>query len=134
MMSLPIDRRSAERSKVMLSALVEQEGLPSTMKVMNLSAGGALLFGSPLEQGRSVRFCREGNDVPGRIAWVRGDECGLSFERPLNVRSVLRTVPAPKTAFRQPARRPGLKSVELSRAELDLLDTWVARGATLYSD
>lgn len=134
MMNLSNERRSTERSRVMLSALVEKEGAPEPMKVLNLSEGGALVLGSRLTEGTSVMLRREGTDVRGYVAWVRGEECGLRFERPVNVRSVLRTIPTPRAAFNQRTRRPGLKAVPLSNAEISLLDTWVTRGATARCD
>lgn len=129
-----VERRRTDRVKVMLSATVEQGGEATPSRLANLSADGALVIGPALSDGTQVLLQRNGTDVRGSVTWVRDNQSGLSFERTVDVESALRTIPRPARKAQAPTRRPGLKCVPLSEAEIATLDRWINTGARALGD
>jgi hypothetical protein len=76
--------------------------------VKNISAGGALIRAySHLDPGQSIRIeLKEGQKVAGRVSWVRGSDCGVTFDNPVDVIDLL------KSSGDGP--RPRMPRVELS--------------------
>lgn len=129
-----VERRRTDRVKVMLSATVEQGGEATPSRLANLSADGALVIGPALSDGTQVLLQRNGTDVRGSVTWVRDNQSGLSFERTVDVESALRTIPRPARKAQARTRRPGLKCVPLSEAEIATLDRWINTGARALGD
>ena len=88
------------------------------LRVRNLSAGGLMADCTAMvEQGREVEVgLRNLGVVPGRIAWVRDDQIGITFLNRIDPRLARKPVGmhGGKTTLLRPAvsveRRPGLKT------------------------
>ena len=129
-----VERRRTERVKVMLSATLEQAGEATPTRVANLSPEGALVIGPELSDGTPVLLHRNGTEVRSSVTWARDNQCGLKFEESVDVGSALRTIPTPSRKVAPRTRRPGLKCVPLSEAELATLDRWINTRARALGD
>lgn len=106
-------RRSLARNPMLLPAAVTSFfGHGKFMTLLDVSATGARLSGSDLpEVGRNLLLRVEGVEAFGTVMWVRGDSCGVVFDRtltPLNLRNlnhenlkarVMKLTPEKKRAF-----------------------------------
>ena len=123
--SLMNQNRRARRSNVLLAASIEAFGQVIPVKLRNLSTEGALIEGKnlPLE-GSSVLFKRSELEVDSHVAWVLGDQAGVSFTRPIAREDVLRNIPSPRS--REPLKfaRPGLSHRALTPEERRLAENW----------
>lgn len=122
------DRRRADRSKVMLVAGLDRGGAEQTLRIANLSSDGALVLGSPGPRGTIVRLRRGTLELTARVAWTGQTECGLTFDRPTDVTTMLRPISTPRHSTPRAARRPGLKSVPLTDGERRFLEGWATEG------
>jgi len=123
--SLMQNRRS-RRSPVLLAATIEVAGVPSSVKLRNLSEEGALIEGErlPLE-GSTTFFQRNELRLSSRVIWVHGRYAGVAFDRPLKTDEVLRNVPTPKPRKQGDFRRPGLACRPLTEYERKMLERWM---------
>ena len=133
-MTQSVERRRTERVKVMLSAMLEQWGEATPTRLANLSPDGALVIGPELSDGTPVLLHRNGTNVRSSVTWTRGNQCGLKFDEAVDVESALRTIPSPSRKTAPRTRRPGLKCIPLSEAELATLDRWINTGARALGD
>ena len=102
--------RKTRRSNVLMSASLELSGAALPVKLRNLSAEGALVEGDKLPvEGASLLFRKGDLGVSGTVAWVKGRQAGINFDRKLNPEQLLRHIPAPRPRVAQNFRRPGLK-------------------------
>lgn len=120
--STTIGNRRSRRSNVLLAASIEAGGTVTTVKLRNLSAQGARIEGDSLPpEGTEVCFRRNELAVPGRIAWVRGAQAGVSFAEELEPQDVLRHIPVPRSKAQPDHRRPGFAPKALSQHEQQLI-------------
>lgn len=99
------------------SMRLASEDAPVALRVRNLSAGG-LMADCPVavEQGQQVEVAlRNIGTVPGRIAWVRGNQIGVSFLNRIDPKVARKPVGTHATeamlvrVHHPIERRPGLK-------------------------
>ena len=129
-MSNLAERRRTTRSKVMLCAALEHSGKQGLSRIANVSSDGALVLGGALPLGMSVTLRRGSVDLPGRVAWVKGQQFGVRFDEPVEPGAMLRTIAAPRRHTVPANRRPGIKCRPLSQAERTLLERWATEGTT----
>ena len=123
-------RRSA-RVTVMLSATIIHGRKPVAAKLLNISPDGAFISGLDLGQKCRVILGRSGLEVPCHVRWRKGENSGLSFERAVDVASMLRPITSPRPRANPRSGRPGLRSVRLSDADQSIVDSWLAHRARL---
>lgn len=112
------DRSRPPRSPVFLTAELQVAARSYTVRVRNLSDGGALIDGASAEEGAPVVFRRGEVEVAGRVVWSDGTLLGIAFEAPLDRADLMRSI-SPPQAQPQAAPdtwRPGFRQ-KLSRAE-----------------
>jgi hypothetical protein len=81
----PTGRRRARREEVVLAGSALTLGASRTVVVTDVSPAGAKLVGRKLPQpGTDVLLSVGSVELFGEIAWLRRDECGISFETPLD--------------------------------------------------
>lgn len=107
--------RRAARSRVLLHAEIDVAGSTLSVKLRDISTGGALIEGEHLPAaGSCVVLRRNELEVSSSVAWSDGRRAGLSFHAPIQREEVLRTIrpaqPKPTLNF----RRPGLREQQLS--------------------
>lgn len=119
--------RKSRRSNVLMAASLELSGTSLPVKLRNLSSEGALVEGDKLPvEGASVLFRKGELSVPGKVAWAKARQAGISFMQNLEPDQVLRHVPAPRPRVHPDFRRPGLKPQTLSKEELRFRDLWIS--------
>lgn len=116
------ERRAAPRAAVMLHAMLESDGSAAPVRLINVSKKGSSLVGDIPPEPCWVTLHRNGIPLRGRIAWALGDRAGVDFDGPVDPRQMLRPLPPQRTPWRQPAKRPPVRSSALSRAERALLE------------
>lgn len=128
-MSSAEERRSV-RSKVRLTATIESEHGRVEVRVDDLSAHGARVFGQGLPPvDTTVTFRCNALAVEGFVAWVEGSQAGVGFGEPVQPRDALRTVPrpqqdSPQQNAPQDFRRPGFRGRRLTDAERQRVEEW----------
>ena len=106
--------RKSRRSNVLFAATLEAGGRSLPVRLRNLSSEGALVKGARLPRtGAEILFRRNELSVPGRVAWVDGEQAGIAFAEPLKAEDVLRNVPSPKPRGSTLYKPPGF-SVRLT--------------------
>ena len=81
----PTGRRRAQREEVVLAASALTLGASRAVVVTDVSPTGAKLLGRKLPRvGADVLLTVGKVELFGTIAWLRHDECGIAFERPLD--------------------------------------------------
>jgi len=122
--------RRGRRSPVLLSATIEVDGAPVTVKLRNLSEQGALIEADPDRlppEDTPTKFQRHGLARSGRVVWVQGKYAGVAFNRPLRPEELLRQIPSPKPKQPLDFRRPGFNCRPLTAQERETLELWLAR-------
>ena len=106
-----VETRNIARDSLLLLADVRVDGAPEDfrIKVRNLSAGGMMAEGSmPVVPGQHVQInLRHIGWVPGTVAWVQGDRCGVAFTHqidPKQVRATGADAPQDRQIFINPAK------------------------------
>lgn len=80
----PTGRRRSQREEVVLAASALTLGASRAVVVTDVSPTGAKLLGRKLPQPRTNVLLTVGSvELFGEIAWLGHDECGISFETPL---------------------------------------------------
>ncbi len=80
----PTGRRRSQREDVVLAASALSPGASRAVVVTDVSPSGAKLRGRQLPQAGTDVLLSVGSVVLfAAVAWVRHDECGISFESPL---------------------------------------------------
>ena len=88
--NLPADERHLTLFRVATIVLGEHREL---CLVKNISAGGALIRPyRALDPGAAVQVeLKEGQPIGGSVSWSRGSECGIAFDRPVDILELLKT-------------------------------------------
>jgi hypothetical protein len=116
----------SHRSPVLLTASVEVDGVPYTVKLRNLSEEGALIEGEHLPaEGVEAYFERNQLRLKSRVVWVEGRYAGVAFARSLKPEEVLRNIPRPRQEPKQEFKRPGLACRPLTAYERRMLERWM---------
>lgn len=117
--------RRSRRSNVLLSATLEVDGVPISVRLRNLSEDGALVDGDLLpKEGAEVVFRRNDLVQRGRIAWVHGKHAGVAFAAPLKPQDVMRNVPPAGPKPEPKFWRPGIATRPLTPAEKKQVESW----------
>lgn len=83
-----ISGRREARSGLFLAALVKTATGLQSVRIRNISSGGALIeTNRPPKPADSVELVRAQNNVSASVAWSRERMCGLKFDRPICVES-----------------------------------------------
>lgn len=81
----PSGRRRAQREEVVLAGSALTLGASRAVVVTDVSPAGAKLLGRKLPQsGTDVLLTVGSVELFGAIAWLGRDECGISFDTPLD--------------------------------------------------
>ena len=116
----------SHRSPVLLTASVEVDGVPYSVKLRNLSEEGALIEGEHLPaEGAEAYFARNQLRLKSRVVWVEGRYAGVAFARSLKQEEVLRNIPLPRQETKLEFRRPGLACRPLTAYERRMLERWM---------
>ena len=92
----------SHRSPVLLTASVEVDGVPYTVKLRNLSEEGALIEGENLpSEGVEAYFERNQLRLKSRIVWVEGLYAGVAFARSRKPEEIHRNIPRPRQAVKR---------------------------------
>jgi hypothetical protein len=119
----------------MLSALVGGSSAMATVKLRNLSTGGALVECDALpRKGASLQFERNGRLLGSQVMWAAGRLYGLRFEEPLQLDASLRPINEAKRHLPMVPKRPGLKCKPLSEKDRNLMERWATMGPTTIGD
>lgn len=88
------DSRGASRASIYLAATLYRDGVPSAVKIRNLSATGALVETSATpDSGALVQLVRGALIVHALVAWSSAGRCGLRFSGSIDVQQ-WRAMPA----------------------------------------
>jgi hypothetical protein len=116
----------SHRAPVLLTASVEVDGVPYSVKLRNLSEEGALIEGEHLPpEGAEAYFARNQLRLKSRVVWVEGRYAGVAFARSLKQEEVLRNIPPPRQEAQLEFRRPGLACRPLTAYERRMLERWM---------
>lgn len=123
------DERRSVRSSVMLAATIEAGEACLQVRVVNLSANGALVQGEQLPgDDVPVTFRCGGLEVPGWMAWVRPPLGGINFDMKVNPNAALQSVRATHMVIRdtrpQDFRRPGFRGNQLTAEQRRIVENW----------
>jgi hypothetical protein len=124
------DERRSARANVLLVAAVECGGVRIPVRVVNLSAHGALVLGEVIPSEDSpVIFRCNGLVVEGWIAWVRPPHAGIHFSATIQPGKALSKTPATGTMIikdsrRLDYRRPGFRGNQLTAEEKHIVEHW----------
>ena len=124
------DERRSARANVLLAATIESSGVSARVRVLNLSAHGALVSGDiPLEEDALIDFRCNDITVQGWVAWVRAPHAGIHFGEPKQPNDLLRSSTTPSHPIRKDTRtldfkRPGFRGNQLTAEERKILEQW----------
>lgn len=127
-MADPDDRRST-RTTVVLIAAIDHGGVRTRVRVINLSAHGALVKGDGLPATGDVVFLSNGVAVQSKVAWARGRHSGIQFQDPIEPECFLRNARHPHPVITKDNRnvdfrRPGFRGNLLNSEEKRVVDNW----------
>jgi hypothetical protein len=121
-----MQNRRSRRAPVLLTASIDVRGVPTAVKLRNLSATGALIEGGCLpEAGETTYFTRRELHLRCQVMWVEGRYAGIRFARELDADEVLRYIPTPRETFRPEFKRPGLRCKPLTPGERKMIEAWI---------
>jgi PilZ domain len=123
------EERRSVRSSVMLAAIIDAEGARLPVRVVNLSAHGALVQADDLPRDdMTVTFRCGGLEVGGWMAWVRPPLAGVNFDMRVDPNAALQTIRAAHMVVADTRgkdfRRPGFRGKQLSKEERQILENW----------
>lgn len=124
------DERRSARANVLLVAAVECGGVRIPVRVVNLSAHGALVLSEAVpSEDTSVVFRCNGLIVEGWVAWVRPPHAGIHFSETIQPGKVLPKTVATRTMIIKDSRklnfrRPGFRGNQLTAEEQQTLERW----------
>ena len=83
-MNAIIQKRTAKRSRMLLSAVLEDAAGQHEVRIRDVSTEGALLevSASPSVEEQVQLTCGD-STLAGRVVWVDGSWCGIEFLEPL---------------------------------------------------
>jgi hypothetical protein len=113
----------------MLAAMIEAGEARLPVRVVNLSAHGALVQAEDLPGDEApVTFRCGGLEVRGWIAWVRPPLGGISFDLRVDPDAALQSVRTAHTVIRDTRsrdfRRPGFRGNQLTEEERRIVEKW----------
>jgi hypothetical protein len=80
----PGGRRKSPRAPVLLSVAMHTVGASRTASLLDVSATGAKLrVQLPLRVRDQVWLSLPPHDLFGKVMWIDGDECGVTFDTPI---------------------------------------------------
>jgi len=124
--SVTMLNRRSRRAPVLLTASIDVLGVPSPVKLRNLSSTGALIEGGCLPpSGDTTYFTRRELHLQCQVMWVEGRYAGIRFARALEREEVLRYIPPPRETFRPEFKRPGLACKPLTAPERKMIEAWI---------
>ena len=115
------ERRRAARASVMLRGTVEQVGVATAVRMVNISKTGMSLIGDLPPRHSAVTLHRNGLALRTRVAWSANGRGGIRFEDEVDVARLLRTIPAAIRRYVHVYGRARLRPDPLSKAERDVL-------------
>ncbi|MGI8612068.1 MAG: PilZ domain-containing protein, partial [Sphingomicrobium sp.] len=102
----PEDKRGGTRHPMIWNGILHHDYEWEVVRLRNISRLGALIE-CPAKPPAGVTVyldLAEAGKIAATVSWSRGDQCGLSFHEPFDVRSLARI--APDVAARQGYRSP----------------------------
>jgi hypothetical protein len=125
------DERRSARETVLLAAMIECNGVRVPVRVINLSAHGALVHGDVMPEADDEVTFRYGQMAAGGwVAWVRAPLAGISFDEPIR-REATRAKPqsgahmVTRDTRNLDFRRPGFRGNQMSDEEREIVAKWV---------
>lgn len=124
------DDRRSERTRVLLTAVVEHAGSRIRVRVSNLSAHGALVIGKGLPFNDTlVTFRCNGSEIESWVAWSRDGLAGLQFSDPIEPEKLVRRLVDHHGAIMKDNRtldfrRPGFRGNQMTAEERKTLEEW----------
>lgn len=113
------ERRKETRHKLILRAgVLEQQGTTSFCLVKNISSAGVQLkfYTRPALNGEATLRIADEPPVTGRIAWIRDETAGVSFDQELDSATLLRVRQKLSPARRRAFPRVSVEASALVRA------------------
>ena len=92
---LPPDRRKDDRSdkilKILRVGVLVIDGRRELCLIRNISAGGLMahVYSSVAPEQRVQIEIRSNEHIDGRVAWVKEANCGIAFDRPVDIGDLL---------------------------------------------
>ena len=123
------DRRSA-RANVLMTAEIELGASRIPVRIVNVSAHGALVAGNSIPAGEApVVFSSNGIAVPGWLIWSQGDFAGIQFDEVIHLEDLTRKAGAPRIVITPDSRtgntrRPGFRGNQLTDEERTVVAEW----------
>lgn len=123
------DERRSDRSSVLLAATIECDGARLPVRVVNLSAHGALVQGDAVPgQDQAVTFRCSGLEAAGWMAWVKPPFAGINFDAPVQPPALAQgagtAAMVTKDTRRRDFRRPGFRGNQMSAEEREIVEQW----------
>lgn len=124
------DERRSGRTNVLLSGTLENDGRFTPVRIANLSANGALVFGvASIDVDSEVTLVCAGQRMRGWIAWSGESHAGINFDEPIDPNAVLPKrhqggEMIVKDGRDLDFRRPGFKGNQLTAEERSILERW----------
>ncbi len=82
-------RKAARRGSGLLISTISTLESDYRVGLVNLSEAGAQLTAPELpEEGEEIILWSDGIEAPGRIAWKKGAQCGITFDSPMSSNDV----------------------------------------------
>ena len=125
MAKINADERRSPRARVMLTAMIECDGIRTSVRIDDLSAYGVRVLGDGLpEIDTPVNFECNGLSIQAFVAWVKPPLAGIGFGEPVEPRDVLRKIARPRQIAPTDFRRPGFQGRQLTDAERQIVQRW----------
>jgi hypothetical protein len=123
------DERRSRRSKVLLMATVDSKGARTRVRIVDLSAHGALVSGVALEEEAEVVLLCGGAAISGWVAWARAGLAGIQFAGPIARRELLGKEDVAQQVITRDTRsldfkRPGFRGNQLTPEQTRIVEEW----------
>jgi hypothetical protein len=115
---------------VLLSAVLEYNGARIPVRVINLSANGALVAcDAPPPEDTRVKFRTGRRSAEGWTAWVRPPHAGINFDEPIEPANFLPKRLGTADLITRDTRdldfrRPGFRGNQLTAEERQIVEEW----------
>lgn len=124
------DERRSARSTVLVAAMIEFDEVRVPVRVINLSAHGALVQGDVMPGADSeVAFRCNGMVTPGWVAWVRAPLAGINFDAPIEPRISGQSAGTGAMVIKDNRqldfRRPGFRGNQMTEEEREIVAKWL---------
>lgn len=124
------DERRSARAKVLLTAVIECDVVSVPVRVINLSANGALVACDTALPGDTRVIFRIGRrTAEGRTAWVHPPHAGINFDEPIQPGEFLpKSLHTADLITRDTRdlnfRRPGFRGNQMTEEERQIVEEW----------